>query len=203
MPSDREHDLSEDAFRKVGAALSQLREAAAAPPDPPESWWKRTFGRPPPSFRQSDFNGALVEALEEAVTALRETAATGKMQLEQIQRDLAELRSLSASLREHTAGIDKLRQEVSTLQERAAAAEAQLAQAGREPGERIDQLSAGLNNLGSELRERIQHLLDEQRVSIRQVSLKASEEAVLADRARRATELRLEEIARRRPEPPA
>ena len=51
--------------------------------------------------------------------------------------------------------------------------------------------------------ERIQHLLDEQRVCIRQLSLQASEEAVLADRARRATELKLEELARRVPSPPA
>jgi hypothetical protein len=69
--------------------------------------------------------------------------------------------------------------------------------------EKIGQLSAGQDGLGSELRERIQHLLDEQRVCLRQLSLKTSEEAVLAERVRRATELRLEEFARRVPERPA
>ena len=49
----------------------------------------------------------------------------------------------------------------------------------------------------------LRQLLDEQRVCIRQLSLQASEEAVLADRARRATELKLEELARRVPPPPA
>ncbi len=150
------------------------------------------------------------------------------MQFDQVRQDVMELRSLSESLHERSVGIDtqvtrlhqaesalrersaaadtqltQLREEVSALRERSTAAEPQAAQGGREQGERIDQLSAGLGNLRSEISERIQHLLDEQRVSIRQVSLKASEEAVLADRARRAIELRLEELTRRLPEPPA
>lgn len=78
-----------------------------------------------------------------------------------------------------------------------------LEQLGQEQREKINQLSAGQGDLGSELRERIQHLLDEQRVCIRQLALKTSEEAVLEERARRATELRLDELARRIPEGPA
>lgn len=53
------------------------------------------------------------------------------------------------------------------------------------------------NQLLNELRERIEHVTDEQRVSFKQLSLEASENAVLSDRARRRTDLRLEEIAAR------
>lgn len=53
-----------------------------------------------------------------------------------------------------------------------------------------------LEAMRNEVRERIQHLLDEQRVCVRQLALQTSEEATLADRARRATELRLDELAR-------
>jgi len=49
--------------------------------------------------------------------------------------------------------------------------------------------------LRNEMAERVQHLLDEQRVCFRQISLRTTEEAVLADRARRAAELRLDELA--------
>ena len=51
--------------------------------------------------------------------------------------------------------------------------------------------------LRDEMRERIQLLLEEQRICLRQLSLQATEEAILSDRARRATELRLEELTRR------
>ena len=44
------------------------------------------------------------------------------------------------------------------------------------------------------LEERIQQVVDEERVSLRQISLKTSEDAVLADRARRALELRLDAL---------
>ena len=53
----------------------------------------------------------------------------------------------------------------------------------------------------NELRERIQHLLDEQRVCLRQISLRMGEEAALADRARRATDLRAEELAKKIAQP--
>ena len=79
----------------------------------------------------------------------------------------------------------------------------QLEQLAREQGAKIEELVRGQGDLGDELRERIQHVLDEQRVAIRQVSLKASEDAILSDRARRAAELKLEELAKRLPPRPA
>jgi predicted nucleic acid-binding Zn-ribbon protein len=185
MPANSDHS-ADNVFSKVEAQLALIRAAATAPPDAPESWLKRTFNPATSPSRQSDLNVALVDALEEALTTLRQTVANQEIRLQHLERNLAELGSLSANLRE-----------------RSATAETQLAQFRQEQGERIEQLGQELGGLGSELRERIQHLLDEQRVCLRQLSLKTSEEAVLADRARRATELRLEEFARRIPERPA
>ena len=54
-----------------------------------------------------------------------------------------------------------------------------------------------LQELREQQREQIQHMLDEQRVSLRQLALQTSEEAVLTDRARRATEARLAELSKR------
>jgi predicted nucleic acid-binding Zn-ribbon protein len=193
MPANSDHVSADNAFSKVEAKLASIRAAALAPADAPQSWLKRTLNPAAPSSRPSDFNVAVVDALAELITALRKTVANQDVRLEQLERDLTELRSLSANLRERSATAEtqltQLRQEQSERVEQL--------------GEKINQLSAGQGDLGSELRERIQHLVDEQRVCIRQLSLKASEEAVLADRARRATELRLEELARRIPERPA
>jgi chromosome segregation ATPase len=206
MPSKSDRGSSDDVFSKVEAKLARVRAAATAPPDKPESWLKRTFNPAAPSSRQSELNEAFLDALEAAVAALREMGASQDVRLEQLERDLTETRSLSADvreLRERSAAAEmqlvQIRQEQGELRERSAAAETQLTQLN----EKIGQLSAGQSDLGGELRERIQHLLDEQRVCIRQLSLKTSEEAVLAERARRATELRLEELARRLPERPA
>ncbi len=60
-----------------------------------------------------------------------------------------------------------------------------------------NQQAAGIAAVVSELRERNQHLQDEQRVSFKQLALERSEAAVLEDRARRKTEALLEELKRR------
>jgi hypothetical protein len=54
-----------------------------------------------------------------------------------------------------------------------------------------------MQHVSDEQRERIQHVLDEQRVCLRQLALQNSEQAVLADRARRGTELLLEQLTKR------
>jgi chromosome segregation ATPase len=206
MPANNDRGSADDVFGKVEAKLARVQAAATAPPDKRESWLKRTFNPAAASSRQSDLNGAVVEALEGAITALREAGARQDTRFEQLERNLTEMRSLATEvreLREHLAAAEtqlaQMRQEQGEFRERSAAAGTQLA----ELVEKIGQLSAGQGDLGSELRERIQHLLDEQRVCVRQLALKTSEEAVLAERARRATELRLEEFARRLPERPA
>lgn len=206
MPANNDRGSSDDVFSKVEAKLARLQAAAMAPPDKPESWLKRTFNPTAPSSRQNDLNGAVFEALEANLTALREAGASQDARFEQFERNLTEMRALAIEvreLRERLAAAEmqlaQMRQEQGELRERSAATETQLSQLI----EKLSQLSAGQGDLGNELRERIQHLLDEQRVCLRQLSLKTSEEAVLAERARRATELRLEELARRIPERPA
>lgn len=221
MPSNSESEAPEDSFRSVETMLKQLRAAATPPPLPAESWLKKTFNPTPPSSHQGEFNAALVDALTQLLSALREAAASQESRLERIAEELSELRAASENLdafREHSVRVESELRSVAAnvrgLQERAAALETEQAQAREEQGEKVRQLSSEqsdkiqrLSNeqrdLGRELGERIQHLLDEQRVCIRQLSLQASEEAVLADRARRATELKLEELARRVPPPPA
>ncbi len=59
------------------------------------------------------------------------------------------------------------------------------------------QLEARLTELVKELRERDEHLRDEQRVCLKQISLETTETAVLEDRARRKSEVLLEELKRR------
>lgn len=59
------------------------------------------------------------------------------------------------------------------------------------------QTEARLSELVAELRERDARLRDEQRVCFKQLSLEATEAAVLEDRARRKTEFLLEELKRR------
>jgi len=206
MPSNSDPGASSDGFRKVEAKLGSIQASAKKISETPESRLKRTLNPAAFAARQGDFNIAVVEALNEAVTALREALASHENRLAQVEQNVTELRSLSTGVRElgerSTAAetqLAQMRQEQGELRERFAAAGTQLA----ELAEKMSQLSAGQGNLGSELRERIQHLLDEQRVCLRQLSLKTSEEAVLAERARRATELRLEEFARRLPERPA
>ncbi len=195
MPTNSDRGSSNEVFRKVEGKLGSIQASAKKISETPESRLKRALNPAAFASRQGDFNIAVVDALKEAVTALRETIASQENRLEQLERNLTELRELSAATETQ---LSQMRQEQGEVRERSAATQTQLTQLI----EKISQLSAGQGDLGSELRERIQHLLDEQRVCVRQLSLKTSEEAVLAERARRATELRLEEFARRLPERP-
>jgi hypothetical protein len=206
MPANSDPASFDKVFGKIEAKLALIRANATAP----GSWLKRTFHPAAESSRQNDFNAAVADALETAVAAFREMAASHRVSFESLERDLAELRSTLESVRElqersavTEAQLAQVRQEQGELRERFGTAEAQGTQMRQEQGEKIDQLTAEHLDLGRETRERIQHLLDEQRVCLRQLALKTSEEAVLADRARRAAELKLEELARRLPERPA
>jgi DNA repair exonuclease SbcCD ATPase subunit len=203
MPSDSEREAPGDFFQDLDATIKQLRAAATAPPAPPESWLKKTLSPAESSAHQTDFNAAIVDALNHLLTALRETTASQEKRLGELAEELRELRALSNDLDAVRANADGVGSElravasnVRGLQERAAALETELAHTR-------EKLGTERGDLRREFQERIQHLLDEQRVCIRQLSLQASEEAVLADRARRATELKLEELARRVPPPPA
>jgi septal ring factor EnvC (AmiA/AmiB activator) len=217
MPSNIDRGVADDEFGKIEAKLALIRTAATAPPAAPESWFKRTFAPAAPSSRQGEIDTALVDALRDMVVLLREKVGAHRVRFEQLEQEQAGLRSVLASVRElqeRSAATEtmlaQLRQEQGEIRDRLAQTGQQLAQtgqqlaqSGQEQSQKIKQLAAGQGDLANELRERIQQVLDEQRVSLRQISLKTSEEAVLADRARRATELRLDELARRVPEKPA
>jgi chromosome segregation ATPase len=185
MDSGSEPERAEDTFRKLDKLLVELRPTASEPAP------KKRFGSSA-SDSQGKFNVALVDALAETLSALRATAATQETRLETIAQEMSEVRATSENLDAFRERSDRLETElrsaaanIRALQERAAALETALAQSRDEQAERV------------------QHLLDEQRVCIRQLALQASEEAVLADRARRATELKLDELARRLTPPPA
>ena len=151
-------------------------------------------------------------ALSENLDAFRERSVRLEAELRSIAANVRGLQERSAALESDLAQareeqghqVQRLSSEQSEKIHQVAAEQSdKINQVATEQSEKILQLSGEQGDLRRELGERIQHLLDEQRVCIRQLSLQASEEAVLADRARRAAELKLEELARRVPPPPA
>jgi hypothetical protein len=192
-------NLSEQ-FRELDAQIASLGAAAKSLRDEQPSWFEHFFHPGRQARRQADFCAAVVAALKEMAGTIRkagENFAERDRHFSNLEAQIAQLREQRERFAVESADAAQ------TLTERAAETRQQLEQLAREQSGKIEQLVRGQGDLGSELRERIQHLLDEQRVAIRQVSLKASEDAVLSDRARRATELKLEELAKRIPPPPA
>jgi chromosome segregation ATPase len=169
---------SDDAFRKAETKLASLRATAAKMKE--ASWLKRAT-----SSSQKHFGMAVVEALESVVAGFRKSFATQEVRVGELEQEIRNLQQRLGDAGQQLLAFNEQRERLAIEHEALRREFAQLA-AGQD-----------------EVRERIQHLLDEQRVSIRQLALKTSEEAVLADRARRATELRLEELARRLPGSPA
>ena len=111
------------------------------------------------------------------------------------------LRDLLPALSNHDQAIQKLRAELNE-ETKAWQTETQITQADvqavRAQVEAQNQsLNARLSDLVRELQEREERILDEQRVCFKQLSLEASEAAVLEERARRKTDALLEEIKRR------
>ena len=189
MPPD---DRSEQ-FGDFDAQIASLRAAAKSLRDERPSWFEHIFHPDRQARRQADFNEAVVAALKDmgaTIRKLTENFSERGRQLSSLETELAQLREGQERIaRESAQSTTEMRQ--------------QLEQLAREQGAKIEELVRGQGDLGNELRERIQHVLDEHRVAIRQVSLKASEDAILSDRARRASELKLEELAKRVPPPPA
>jgi ABC-type transporter Mla subunit MlaD len=183
-------------FRELDAQIASLREAAKSLRDERGSWFEHFFHPGRQSRRQADFCAAVAAALKEMVATIRNTTAHA---IER-ERHLSKLEAEIAQLRERH---ERLAGESADAVQSAAETRQRLEQLVRDQEVKIEQLVGAQSNFADELRERIQHLLDEQRVAIRQVSLKASEDAILSDRARRATELKLEELAKRIPPPPA
>lgn len=183
-----------EAFREFDAQLASVREAAKSLREERPSWFESFFHPGRQARRQADFSAAVAAAFKEIRTTIRHALAqqdANFAQLEAWQSELEQLREQQEQQgRQHAATMEDAR-----------ARAAELERLARDQNEKIEQLVRGQQDLGNEFRERIQHLLDEQRVAIRQLSLKASEDAILSDRARRATELKLEELVKRVPPP--
>lgn len=191
MPPD---DRSEQ-FGDFDAQIASLQAAAKSLRDERPSWFEHIFHPGSQARRQADFNGAVIAALTEMGATIRKLSANfseRERHFSSVETELAQLRERQEQFARESAdsaqGTAEMRQQLEQLREQAA---------------RFEQIARAHGDLGNELRERIQHVLDEQRVAIRQVSLKASEDAILSDRARRTTELKLDELAKRVPPPPA
>jgi hypothetical protein len=133
-----------------------------------ELWVKRKIKRALHWFtwEQVNFNAAATHALSDALAALR----AHEERLAEMRAELARLAGMQARLEELTRAQSELESRVES------------------------RVEPRLEQLREEGRERVEHLLEEQRVCYRQLSLEASESAVLFDRARRDMEARLAQI---------
>lgn len=188
MPADPDRQSTDDDSKENEAGLAALRKAAIKLRDAKPSPLERTFLSKKRITAEREFAGTM----ENAIAELRKTVG----RVENLERELSELQSLADGFRELRNQLAHSETELIQLREKMEHWQNVQASFRQE----IGQLGSGQTALSDEFRERIQQLLDEQRVCIRQLSLQTSEDAVLADRARRALESRLEEIERRLPE---
>lgn len=151
-----------------------------------ELWLKRNLKRATRwySWEQVNFNAAVHHALRDLLPIFAAYEA--------------ELRKLRAQLADAEARAEERAKEF----EQALAAEANHLQTQNQAQIRANELrnqheDAQLAAVVNELRESIAHLQDEQRVCYKQLALETTEAAVLEDRARRKTEILLEELQRR------
>lgn len=221
MPAEPERQEADDIFRSASANLSSLRELVASGGGKGASWRGRKQIDP-------DVPGALIDALEQTIADLRKAMKSQSTRLEQVEREAGESRALAEGFRELRGRLSHFETELVQSREKAerlqaeiderfgevekglrdelgkvAKGQTELAERERESAERHREAADDRSKLADELQDRIQQVLDEQRVCIRQLSLKTSEDAVLADRARRALELRLDALEGRTPKPDA
>jgi hypothetical protein len=200
------------AWSRLPPMLSYRRGAAARL----ELWLKGLVRRAAHWFtwEQVNFNSAVHHALgdtraalaahEQALArtrdefvaelrAVREEAAAERAHAAELQARLAQAEARfeagGAQLRQaFAAGLERLAE---SQRAAAAALRAELGDAQRA------QLDARAGELHAEMRQRVDGLLEEQRVCFKQLSLEASEAAVMHDRARRQMEARLEALEKK------
>lgn len=192
--------MAPEPSQELEARLAALRAAAKSLRDQRPSWFEHIFHPGRSARQQEDFSAAVVDAMKELIAAIQNADAKvleREQEVSELRREINQWREHHEKLARESAGT------IQNLTDRVAETRQQFEQIARDHSEKIEQVLARHGELGNEMRERIQHVLDEQRVAIRQVSLKASEDAVLSDRARRATELKLEELVKRFPPPKA
>jgi hypothetical protein len=192
---------TERAWSRLPPLLSNRRGLAARV----ELWLKRQFKRAAHWFtwEQVNFNSAVHHALSD----VRDALGTHERALAQTRSELAALRDSSQSdLAALRAESDAERARTSELRARLAAAESRLnsgfddlrraLDAGLDEirAAQRDETDARAAELQNEIRERIEHLVEEQRVCFRQLSLEASESSAALERARRQIEARLEAL---------
>jgi DNA anti-recombination protein RmuC len=179
-----DRSLTDNLFRELETQLAALRTTSKSLRDERPSWSDNIFHPGRRAQQEADFGAAVVSALKQFGSSVRTLLAQQESKFAELERQLSELKT------EQREELERVQRE-------------QIEQAGRDHA-KVEEIAAAQTDLANEFRERIQHLLDEQRVTIRQLALKASEDAVLSDRARRATELKLEELAKCLPPgPPA
>lgn len=180
-----------------------------------ELWIKRVLKRATNwyTWEQLNFNAAAHHALRDALAALR----AHEQRLETYEENLAAAREeISTAMREEVGALARAGDEAAaklasslasfesrlasqesdfaSLDSRLATHESTLSSSESRQSSLEARLASEVEGLRHELRERVAHVIEEQRVSYRQLSLEASEAAVALDRARRAVETRLEEI---------
>jgi hypothetical protein len=182
------------AWSRLPPVLSNRRGALARF----ELWLKRLIKRAAHWFtwEQVNFNSAAHNALGDARAALDAHERALSHLREELGRVREELTSLRAEVESGAARAAEFEARVSSAESRA---ESRLAELQGALASGLDNLRDNLRGeqrarteeLRSELRDRAEGLLEEQRVCFRQLSLEASELAVTQDRARRAVEARL------------
>jgi hypothetical protein len=208
MPSGDQSSAS-DALRQLDALVAAAKSFREQQP----SRFENLFHPKRHARRDAEFAASVVAAVKAIRDSIQNASARlSKLEgerfskfeadLEELRRELEQLRreQIEKLVREQDKKLEALaREQEQRVEALSRGQNEQLENLSHAQGEKIDQLAAGQADLGREMRERIQHVLDEQRVAIRQLSLKASEDAVLSDRARRAAEAKLEELAKRIP----
>lgn len=197
--AEDDRSLTEQPFRELETQLAALRTASKSLRDERPSWSDNLFHPGRRARQEAEFGAAVVSALKQFCDSVRALLAQQEPKFAELERQISELKDGQREGLERLEPLERLEREQAEAANRAAELRQQVEQIGREHAANVEEIAAAQTDLANEFRERIQHLLDEQRVSIRQLSLKASEDAVLSDRARRATELKLEELAKRLP----
>ncbi|HKP47860.1 MAG TPA: hypothetical protein VJT50_14765 [Pyrinomonadaceae bacterium] len=153
-----------------------------------ELWLKRHLKRATRwyAWEQVNFNAAVHHALSDMVQALLNHEQALANQQQAITRQQQELKNLAE---QSELLLRELQQSRAEFQARVAEQRSELSQVLQ----KLDQTTGEI----STLRELNDQLRDEQRVSFKQISLEATEAAVLDDRARRKSQALLENLQAR------
>jgi myosin heavy subunit len=196
---------ADEAFRELETQLAALRTTSKALREKRPSVAENLLHPGRRAKDEAEFGGAIISALKDFAVSIRTTLSEQESKLEEFERQISEIRNEQKELGRLRERQEELaREQAEAITARDAELNEKLEQWAREEEAKIEKVATGQTELANEFRERLQHLLDEQRVAMRQLALKASEDSILLDRARRATELKLEELAKRvPPAPPA